>query len=99
MISHPLDAPSNLSVSVSSIMRLLISNRIIAADAGVEEKGGISGVVWWGSPLCVKFCKFFPALTDPTASVEATSARNFRVFYSQGPNKTGASKIMPVINS
>lgn len=39
MISHPLDAPSNFNVSVSSIMRLLISNRIIAADAGVEEKG------------------------------------------------------------
>lgn len=48
MISHPLDAPSNFSDSVSSIMRLLISNRIIAADAGVdEEEGGMIGAVWW----------------------------------------------------
>lgn len=52
MISHPLDAPSNLSDSVSSMMRLLISNRIMAAGKGFKEREGINSYTAKLTALC-----------------------------------------------
>lgn len=63
MISHPLDAPSNFNDSVSSIIRLLISNRIIAAAAGVEERGECS--VQAGSDRFVSNSAKFSSLDRP----------------------------------
>lgn len=83
MISHPLDAPSNLSDSVSSIMRLLISNRIIAAGAGVKERGK-DQLLFGEINLCQNTAIFFlPSLTRQLPS--ATSAYHFRVLCTEDP--------------
>lgn len=74
MISHPLDAPSNLSDSVSSMMRLLISNRIMAAGTGFKEREGNNSYSANLTALCQIQQFFLPPLTDQTASARATSA-------------------------
>lgn len=97
MISHPLDAPSNFSDSVSSMIRLLISNRIMAADTGAR-KGGRSVLLGGINRFVSNSANFFSPLTDRTASVEATSACHFRVFYNQDPNREGVARML-VVNS
>lgn len=78
---HPFDAPSNFSVSVSSMMRLLTSNRIIAAHGDEEGEGAekSSDLV----AFSVKFCSFSLPFTNDT--VQATSARCFREQSLQDP--------------
>lgn len=95
MISHPLDAPSNLSDSVSSMMRLLISNRIIAAGKGYQKKGGNQLLIGEINRFMSNSAIFFPPLTDQTASAGATSACHFRVFCAKDPMKMRLATTLP----
>lgn len=86
MISHPLEAPSNLSDSVSSMMRLLISNRIIAAGTGIKEREGINSYTAKLTTWC-QIQQFFPPLTNQSSSAGATSACHFRVLCIKDPRR------------
>lgn len=87
MISHPLDAPSNFNDSVSSIMRLLISNRIIAADAGVEERGEWS-VLAAGINLFVSNSAKFSSLDRPDRFRRGSFRLSLPRTLLSGPHET-----------
>lgn len=84
MISHPLDAPSNLSDSVSSIMRLLISNRIIAAGAGIKEREEIYSC-WPKFTVLCQIQQFLSSLHWP----DRFRRGYFRVLCPKDPKRRG----------
>lgn len=93
MFSHPFDAPSNLSVSVSSIIRLLISKRIIAAAWECRSKQKLSKEARrYNRPLTVTNFGiiFLPSLTAQLPSVQLP-----RLLHS-GPQRE-AAVILPDI--
>ena len=74
-----MDAPSNFSDSVSSMIRLLISSRIIAARADVEY-----GLLWKNDRLWSEnFVKFYD-FSDSFPTFRASVFR-FRIPAAQDP--------------